>query len=54
MSGTQTGVDKERGKVTSVIFRVTLADPVVSGSGTETSLVPLLPAVLSEKLGGQR
>lgn len=25
------GVDKERGKVTSVIFRVTLADPVVSG-----------------------
>lgn len=31
VSGTQTGVDKERGKVTSVIFRVTLADPVVSG-----------------------
>lgn len=24
-------MDKERGKVTSVIFRVTLADPVVQG-----------------------
>ena len=31
VSGTQAGVDKEREKVTSVIFRVTLADPVEQG-----------------------